>query len=176
MQLEDAKYAVIALVTLGIILTVAALISDSFKSSVSTNYKENKTLAPANDRENFSAVTETYAIKQSKVVQSEFTVYNVTGVDWKNTTVAGASYTFACSTDGESCTINMTDALYRTSNPIASIWLVYNYTIPYQSTQYNASVQTLNTFEASAKFMPLVGIVIFGAVVLGLVSYFGMQE
>lgn len=178
MQLADAKYAVIALVTLGIVLTIAALITDTFKSSsiVSVNYKDNRTINPGTNKENFSANTESHAVLKSKVVQTELIAINITGSSFKNDTLPTTNYTLTCSTDGEACTVNITEAEYRTSSPVASIWLVYNFTTPRLSTPYNTSVNALSTFESSAKFMPLVGIVIFGAVVLGLVSYFGFAE
>jgi TRAP-type uncharacterized transport system fused permease subunit len=40
----------------------------------------------------------------------------------------------------------------------------------------NATTQTLSGIEAAAKMMPIVGIVVFGAIILGLVAYFGMRE
>jgi len=176
MQLEDAKYAVIALITLGIVLTVAALIADSFKGSVSTDYKisHNISLAPASRVENFSADTETYSFAHDAVVSGEVLVFNVSSPGWNNGTVPSTNYSHSVSK--YLTTINITSVQLRTSSPVASIWLVYNYTTPLKNVPYNATVQTLNTFETGAKFMPLIGIVIFGAVVLGLVAYFGFAE
>lgn len=41
---------------------------------------------------------------------------------------------------------------------------------------YNATTDTLEGIQSASNMMPIVGIVIFGAIILGLVAYFGMRR
>lgn len=113
---EGLKTGIVALVVLGIILTVGILIAVEFQESnaVTKTQQYNRTLAPSSNRENMSATTEGYYLLPSliinnKITTAEFTAYNVTAVGYQNASLPSTNYTLTCDSDGGNCLFNVTD-------------------------------------------------------------------